>query len=111
MFLTSPVHPQQISHTMCRYATPTRYRHTRRPIWYRCKEIRLIGDMVRWELDRGSRYGLMDAYTEQPHREFMRAGDDTDLLAFLKKWGPLWTSQTWRSGRARWTYSGDFEMS
>lgn len=32
----------------------------------------------------------MDAYSKEPHRQFIGAEDDRALQYFLKAWGPLW---------------------
>jgi hypothetical protein len=57
--------------------------------WYRCKSLTFAGETATWELSRTGRYGFLDAYKMTPHRQLIRATDDSLLRVFVKAWGPL----------------------
>jgi hypothetical protein len=57
--------------------------------WYRCKQVELAGDTLRWELNPAARYDLTAAYERAPHRQLILAADDKALQVFMRAWGPL----------------------
>ena len=60
-----------------------------RPLWCRCKSVKIDDDKLTYELSHAGWYGILDSYEDGPHLELLAANSDEAIGVFVRKWGPL----------------------
>jgi hypothetical protein len=73
----------------------------------RCRRVEIEDGNFVCDLDWTQTYDLEEAYSKDPHLQFLNCANDEDLLRFTRAWGPLYLRSTggpddeWRTGQAR----------
>ncbi len=63
-------------------------------MWPRCSKVELKDDALYCKLALDRQYDLVDAYSKDPHIQFLNSQSTEDLRSFTRAWGPLYLVNT-----------------
>jgi hypothetical protein len=62
-------------------------------LWPRCDSVKTEGDQLILRVSRGRCYDLVDSYRMSPHRQLIGLRSASELLGFVRAFGPLFFSE------------------
>src|SRR3954462_12753747 len=57
--------------------------------WLRCRDLKIEGERLYYMLLWDRPYDLVQSYPKDPHLQFLRAETSTDIVSFVRSWGPV----------------------